>query len=609
MPLEPRRWQQAFLDKYAAFQPENFLLVACPAAGKTHAAGFLARDLLHSGLVERVLILVHTVALRAQWTTKMRDHGLNLDGASAAGPWGEMASLGGLPTHGWVVTYQSLCATEEAVQDHAELCRKRPTLAILDEVHHLGDDSRWGASAQEALGPCVRRLGLSGTPFRHRSPIPFFEMVRTSGNRWESRYRDDGDGTPYPAAFDYSYGAALADRPSPVRPVVFEHYDGDVEWLDGHSLKVVKRRISDDVHDKKLRGKINRHALNADGDWLRAVLVGADMRLSELRADGDGRAKGLVVCRDIQHADEVAARLKEIVTEPVYLAVSDEPGSSEIISSFGSSNARWLVAVQMVTEGIDIPELRVEVYATTIRAELFFTQVTARVLRRRADLPPGLDQTAHVFIPKEPRMLELAEALQEEVRRAILDEEDDAFTVRENETAAIGRTLSLFTDDFRSSSADNRGILVPGHGDLGLSVELIESMASQFKRPVAATSEILSTLLRNGWTPPGGPFDNPAEPHPTATPIDPQLEIKRLKGRLDEMIKQLTTAEMRRQGLPHSEFSSVISRMKSEIYHEAGIYSDAQSHKERRAAYGRADTPALGAAIRATRKRMTEFGG
>ena len=45
----------------------------------------------------------------------------------------------------------------------------------------------------------------------------------------------------------------------------------------------------------------------------------------------------------------------------------------------------------MVSEGVDVPRLRVGVYATTARTELFFRQVIGRFIRR-TPAPQGADE-------------------------------------------------------------------------------------------------------------------------------------------------------------------------------------------------------------------------
>ncbi len=138
-----------------------------------------------------------------------------------------------------------------------------------------------------------------------------------------------------------------------------------------------------------------------------AVLAAADTRLTQLRVGGIPDAAGLVIATD-QHAARVYAALLHRVTgrEPV-LVLSDEPGASGRIAEFAESDERWMVAVRMVSEGVDVPRLAVGVYATAASTPLFFAQAVGRFVRSRR---PG--ETATVFLPSVPVLLELAGQLE-----------------------------------------------------------------------------------------------------------------------------------------------------------------------------------------------------
>jgi superfamily II DNA/RNA helicase len=87
--------------------------------------------------------------------------------------------------------------------------------------------------------------------------------------------------------------------------------------------------------------------------------------------------------------------------------LSDDPGSSSRISQFADSTSRWLVAVRMVSEGVDVPRLSVGIYATSASTPLFFAQAIGRFVRSRR---PG--ETASIFVPSVPNLLQLASELE-----------------------------------------------------------------------------------------------------------------------------------------------------------------------------------------------------
>ncbi len=66
-----------------------------------------------------------------------------------------------------------------------------------------------------------------------------------------------------------------------------------------------------------------------------------------------------------------------------------------------------MVAVRMVSEGVDVPRLAVGVYATSASTPLYFAQAIGRFVRSRRQ-----GETASVFVPSVPVLLGLASELE-----------------------------------------------------------------------------------------------------------------------------------------------------------------------------------------------------
>ncbi|RAC09837.1 ATP-dependent helicase, partial [Burkholderia multivorans] len=92
------------------------------------------------------------------------------------------------------------------------------------------------------------------------------------------------------------------------------------------------------------------------GDWIPAVLKAADMRLTEVRRTVPD-AGGLVIATDQDAARAYAKVLRELTGEKPTVVLSDEAGASARIEEFQNSTDRWMVAVRMVSEGVDVPRL------------------------------------------------------------------------------------------------------------------------------------------------------------------------------------------------------------------------------------------------------------
>ena len=315
--------------------------------------------------------------------------------------------------HGIAVTYATLAAGPGV---HRRRCAESPTLLIADEPHHMGELAAWGRSTLAAFERARFRLLLSGTPFRSdNTPIP-----------WVS-YDDDGVSR---ADFDYGYTDALLD--GVCRPVTFHTYGGDMEWMsDGR-----RRRADFDVALPAAEAARRlRTALDPDGDWVTHVLRDAHAELVSLRAGTHPDAGGLVVAIDKEHAERLAARLGAITGERPAIVTSDAADASQRIQRFAAGSGSWLVSVLMVSEGVDIPRLRVGVYATSARTELFFRQVVGRFIRRT---PAPREQMSHLFLPSDPALKRLAAQIEEERNHALTLEPDGEAVERAERTTRRG---------------------------------------------------------------------------------------------------------------------------------------------------------------------------
>ena len=397
-----RAWQAAAMEDYFARSPRDFLAVATPGAGKTTFALSVAAELLGRRVVDRIIVVAPTEHLKSQWAEAAARAGIPLDPTYSAGKGKTSSDYVGV-----AVTYAGVAVNPLAMRIRAERFK---TLVVLDEVHHAGDALAWGEGVQEAFEPATRRLALTGTPFRSDvNPIPFVT------------YEPGPDGVPRSVAdFSYGYARALADHV--VRPVLFLAYSGQMQW---------RTRAGDEVAaslgeplTKDLNAQALRTALDPKGAWIPSVLAAADKRLSEVRRHVPD-AGGLVIATDQVSARAYAGLLRQISGESATVVLSDEKAASRKIAAFAEGDGRWMVAVRMVSEGVDVPRLAVGVYATTTATPLFFAQAVGRFVRARSR-----GETASVFVPSVPSLLGFAaelEAQRDHVLGRRITDEDDIF--------------------------------------------------------------------------------------------------------------------------------------------------------------------------------------
>lgn len=418
-----RAWQAEALKLYLDSGRTDFLAVATPGAGKTTFALRVAAELLSAGEITAVTVVAPTEHLKTQWADAAGRVGIHLDPK-----FSNTTAVTSSDYDGVAVTYAQVASRPSV---HESRTRAERTLVILDEIHHGGDNKSWGDGIRQAFEPATRRLSLTGTPFRSdTNPIPFVGY----------EYADDGI---LRSSSDYTYGYAEALRDGVVRPVLFMAYGGAMRWRTRAGDEVAARL--GEPMTKDLVAQAWRTALDPKGEWIPSVLAAADKRLTEVRR-GVTDAGAMVIATNQTQARAYARILTELTGEKPTVVLSDDGGASQKIEDFSASTSRWLVAVRMVSEGVDVPRLCVGVYATSTSTPLFFAQAVGRFVRAR-----GRGETASVFLPSVPVILAHAGTLEEQRDHALdrpeaAEDEAPLWSEEEGMLAAANRDEGVSDD-------------------------------------------------------------------------------------------------------------------------------------------------------------------
>jgi len=388
-----RAWQSRALDQLGDWHEGPFLISAAPGAGKTRPALELARDLLSRGAVRRVAVLCPTTPLTRQWAAAAAILGVQLQ-PDASGPTPPR------DFHGVAVTYARVAS------DPSGWAKKvsADTLVVVDEAHHLGEDLAWGTSFRQAFSAAPRWLLLSGTPFRSdATPIPGV------------RYDSEGMAVP---DVSYTYAEAVAD--GVCRPVAFVTFDGTLSWRSGDD---VIESSFETVLTAREASRRYRTAISTElPDGLPRILREADAKLRMLRTEGHSDAGGLAVAADSSHARQIAKLLGEVTGHAPVVVLHTETNATRKLQSFRSSREPWIVAVNMVSEGVDIPRLRVGVYATAAKTPLIFRQIVGRFVRT---LPNRAAEASWLYLPAEQTLRSHASQVETELRHVLRREEPE----------------------------------------------------------------------------------------------------------------------------------------------------------------------------------------
>jgi superfamily II DNA or RNA helicase len=384
--LPLRTWQREATERWWNRKPEDSLIVACPGAGKTRFAMRLSHALLETGRVRRLIVVVPKDHLKGQVARSMIGAGITLD-PSFENAAGALSS----DVRGAVVSYQQVACAPMLFR---RLVRAEPTLVVLDEVHHAGDDAAWGKALRDAFDGAAHRVAMSGTPFRSDgAPIPFVSYDR---------------GLCVPD-YSYDYGRALKD--GVCRPLTFALHGVQAEWIsrDGTAIEA---SFDTALENKSQESERLRTALTQEG-WIGAVIARANEQLQSVRQGGHSDAAGLIVCMHQEHARFVAKLVHRFAGVEPMLVVSEDENASAKIRTFAHSRRPWIVAVHMVSEGVDIPRLRVGLYASNVGTPMYFRQFCGRFVRKQSTVSD--EQHAFIFMADDPSLRPLAAAIHLEV--------------------------------------------------------------------------------------------------------------------------------------------------------------------------------------------------
>jgi superfamily II DNA or RNA helicase len=499
--VSPRAWQAAFLARHAAHDGADFLLVATPGAGKTLAAC----EAIRASGCGQVVVVCPTTALRAQWADAADRVGLHLDPRwrNADGSW--RADVDGV-----VVTYQQVASAPDLFAHHLA----RPTFVVLDEIHHAGESASWGTALRAAFDGAAHRLALSGTPFRSDArAIPFV------------RYDDERRCAP---DFVYGYGDAVTD--GVCRPLAFRLLDATLRWrVDAQERIAAFADELDQIDDARRL----RTAIDPVTPLLPQMLRDADALLVKARAVIPDAA-GLLLCDDRAHARASAALLRTVAGEKPVVVVSDEAGAHARIDRFArgaAGDARWLVAVNMVSEGVDVPRLVLAAYATVKRTDLFFRQAVGRVVRRRTGDPDDL--VATVFLPADPSLTACAERVEVELRQQVVDEVGAAYDVEP--PPGLARRADFQPLD---AQVEPGGMIVAGVHYARAEVDAARRLLRELGQSERALRSVLEFVRRERVG------SSSAPPIPAADPVPAHRRVDAKRRALDRLARRW--AQLRR---------------------------------------------------------------
>lgn len=249
---------------------------------------------------------------------------------------------------------------------------------------------------------------------------------------------------------DYDYGTGRGVRDQVIRSLDFRFYDAKVNELPFGDTVSMSANISEAV-SRSDHSKFMGVVMDPHSGWFRDLLPAVHDELMAIRRTVPN-AGCLILANDKEHVRAYERLIKEITGHTPAVVISEEPDARKALEEFTDSDEPYIIAIRMVSEGVDIPRLRVLVWLTRTQTELFFAQGTARVVR----IPDRVDSgPAVVFMPSLDALRELAQGIDKDIIHEITELEQQ---VAEYET----EQLSLPSQANGSGSTDTPGVGADG---------------------------------------------------------------------------------------------------------------------------------------------------
>ena len=364
-----RNGQSEALLKMARFTRGPQLVYLHPGQGKTRFAIEAIR--MRKRIMPRGFYVVPTDQLRVDVVHSLRDAGHTAEIYENQHGFTE-------PEQIFVTTFANVNSKKDRIR---AMCEQSETeiLVILDEIHHSGEDKSWGSAVTEAFQAYTRQqIGMSGTPYRHDGrQIALFEQLEPTF-KWTLK-REYAQ--PMPCIEMVSF------------PVVTCNISNKYDSNDPVALNEWEKGMGAILSDFSSEDSYGPTACRLAIEKLDAARCSV--------AD----AGGLVNADSIFAAGSYASYLRAH-GQDVTVLTQETKHSDQVLNAYRNGNGRFLVAVCMVSEGVDIPRLEVLVHASAKKTQQSFTQMVGRVIRTR----PGIEgRCTKAIIPDHPAYTELAE--------------------------------------------------------------------------------------------------------------------------------------------------------------------------------------------------------
>jgi superfamily II DNA or RNA helicase len=319
---------------------------------------------------------------------------------------------------GFATTYNAAGLDEGLL---VEQFRHYRYILIMDEFHHIQEDSLWHKQIAPLWALAKYRIPMTGTLERGDQSRIAFTPYRGHGKNITPFLQNSHD----TAVIRYTRADALAEKA--IIPLAFHLSDGSAEWEDRRG-KTVKVSSMDKMNEEDANKALYTALKTEYADHL----LSTGIRHWQEHAKKYPGSKCLVVTSNITEAKRHIASLSGLSRCDIATS-EDSAAALKVINKMKANKLDVIVTVAMAYEGLNIPEISHIICLTRIRSVPWIEQMTARANRISPSGGPYDEQTGHIFAPADPLFkqtmakieAEQAPILQERTSRRIVGASED----------------------------------------------------------------------------------------------------------------------------------------------------------------------------------------
>ncbi len=397
------------ISGHSRFKDIKEIILSVVAGGGKGSVPVNAGKLILAGMADSICCVVPRQSLQQQCEEVFMDKffkkmfGVNLSLRASTNDFDPCRGQ-----NGFVTTYQALGHDKKGVV--LDTIRRRRFIVILDEFHHVEEDSPWHEAVEEIINAATFVIKMSGTLSRANKK-------KIACMKYKNGYVDLA-GDKHTHVIRYSRTDALQEQA--ILPIDFHLHDGEFQWREhtGQERQVdsfaqVKPKDRSSALYTALQTEFSEQLIDATlAHWLKY-------------RENKPQAKALFVTARIEDARRCMDYLESLEI-PSLLATSHTPKECIKNINLFKTRALALVTIAVAYEGLDVPAVSHICVLTRIRSKEWMEQCVSRATRVHKSSGSYRSQAAHVFAPKDPAFLEFVTAIEkEQVTRAQAPKEEE----------------------------------------------------------------------------------------------------------------------------------------------------------------------------------------